>query len=130
MTSRPMEESTHRVPLLTMALCGIAVAAGVALIATAWTFGGASTPPKVDAPALVKVAMRNLRFDPATVTISRGGSVEWINQDLVPHTATASTFDSGSLSADQVWSHRFDQAGRFEYVCGFHPHMKGLVVVK
>ena len=34
------------------------------------------------------------------------------------------------MSKGQTFSHRFDQAGTFAYVCGVHAYMKGQVVVK
>ena len=74
--------------------------------------------------------MRNILFDPVTLEIMKGDVVEWKNDDLVPHTATSSSFDSGALASGLSWRHTFTETGSFPYVCTFHPHMKGVVIVK
>lgn len=80
--------------------------------------------------AVVKVSMRNMRFSPQTLNIKKGTVVEWKNDDLVPHTATSASFDSGSLGNGKSWRHTFTKAGRFPYVCTFHSLMTGVIVVK
>ena len=51
----------------------------------------------------------------------------WVNEDLVPHTATASNaaFDSGAIPAGGSWRHTVTEAGRLQYSCAFHPTMTG-----
>jgi len=80
--------------------------------------------------AIVKVSMRNMQFSPKTLRVKKGTVVEWKNDDLVPHTATSSSFDSGSLGRGQSWRHTFTQAGRFQYTCTFNPLMVGTIIVK
>ncbi|MEO6873114.1 MAG: cupredoxin family copper-binding protein [Chthoniobacterales bacterium] len=83
------------------------------------------------APLVAHVAMKNMKFSPTTIEIKKGETVEWTNDDITPHTATALPFfDSGSLASDKSWSHTFTKAGRFPYGCTFHPDMKGVVVVR
>src|SRR6516165_2497451 len=36
----------------------------------------------------VTVVIRAFKFDPKTVTVNPGDTVEWQNEDIVPHTAT------------------------------------------
>jgi len=76
------------------------------------------------------VAMKNMKFSPATIEIKKGDTVEWKNDDITPHTATSATFDSGSIASDAAWRHTFKEAGNFPYTCTFHPVMKGTVIVK
>ena len=80
--------------------------------------------------AIVKVSMRNMQFSPKTLRVRKGTVVEWKNDDIVPHTATSVSFDSGSLSPGKSWRHTFTEAGQFRYVCTFHPTMTGVVIVK
>jgi plastocyanin len=89
-------------------------------------------PATTTAPAaeVVSVAMRDVQFSPATIEVKAGSVVEWKNDDMVPHTATCSSFDSGSLTSGQSWRHTFTEPGTFHYKCTFHPTMKGVVVVK
>ena len=89
-----------------------------------------STVADANAPVLAHVAMKNMKFSPATIEIKKGDTVEWKNDDITPHTATSATFDSGSIASDAAWRHTFTQAGSFPYTCTFHPDMKATVVVK
>ncbi|MGH8092994.1 MAG: cupredoxin domain-containing protein [Chthoniobacterales bacterium] len=90
-----------------------------------------STVANVNAPAVMHVVMKNMKFDPSKLEIHRGDTVEWKNDDITPHTATAiPLFDSGSIASDQSWRHTFTEAGDFPYTCTFHPDMKGTVIVE
>lgn len=82
------------------------------------------------APVIVKISMRNMQFSPKTLRVRKGTVVEWKNDDIVPHTATSSLFDSGTLVPGKAWRHTFTQAGQFPYSCTFHPAMTGSVIVK
>lgn len=81
---------------------------------------------------VVPVEVRLMKFNPATVELNVGDTVEWKNRDLTPHTATAEnkSFDSGSIDANASWRYTFAEPGSFPYVCTFHPEMKGTVIVK
>jgi plastocyanin len=89
-----------------------------------------STAAEANAPMVALVAMKNMKFSPPAIEIKKGGTVEWTNEDITPHTATSPQFDSGSLASDKSWKHTFNEAGRFPYGCTFHPEMKGVVIVK
>jgi len=82
------------------------------------------------APVIVKVSMRSMQFSPKTLRIRKGTVVEWKNDDMVPHTATSASFDSGSLGPGKAWRHTFTEAGQFPYRCTFHPAMTGSVIVR
>jgi plastocyanin len=87
--------------------------------------------PGVGQAATHTVKIEGMQFVPATLTVKRGDKVVWQNKDMVPHTATAKgKFDSGNIAADKSWSHAMGKAGRFDYVCTFHPGMKAVVVVQ
>jgi plastocyanin len=88
-----------------------------------------STVAEANAPLVVYVAMKNMKFSPATIEIKKGDTVEWKNDDITPHTATSATFDSGSIASDAVWRHTFTEAGNFPYTCTFHPVMKATIIV-
>ncbi len=65
-----------------------------------------------------------------TLTVDRGTTVIWSNQDGVPHTATADDgeFNSGTLN-DQTFRHTFEEAGTFSYFCEVHPTMTATITV-
>lgn len=81
-------------------------------------------------PVVVRVVMRNMKFDPATVEVKSGDVVEWKNEDITPHTATSAAFNSASIDPDKTWKHTFSEPGNFPYSCTFHPDMKAVVTVK
>ena len=116
------------------AICGLAIIVGGAfLVRSRGSSGTGRAPVNAVAPAVAssvtQVSMRNLQFYPVTIEIKRGDVVEWKNDDLVPHTATSASFNSGTIVSGQSWRYTFTNAGNFSYVCTFHPQMKGVVIV-
>lgn len=89
-----------------------------------------TTVAESNAPAVLHVVMRNMKFDPSTLEVKVGDTVEWKNEDITPHTATSATFDSASIDPDKSWRHTFTESGNFPYTCSFHPDMKADVLVK
>ena len=78
------------------------------------------------------VEIRDFSFQPAQIEISVGTTVTWTNYDTAAHTSTAAdgTWNSGNLDQGQSYSFTFDRPGRYDYVCLYHPNMKGTVVVR
>jgi plastocyanin len=91
---------------------------------------GTEVDAEPGALAIVKISMRDMQFSPKTLRVKKGTVVEWNNDDLVPHTATSSSFDSGVLGPGKSWQHTFTEAGQFQYTCTFHPMMTGIIIVK
>lgn len=78
-------------------------------------------------------------FTPSTVTIDVGGEIVWINDDVLPHTVTSGSqdsggpdgvFDSGLLYPESTFTYRFTEAGEYVYYCIFHPWLTAAVVVQ
>jgi plastocyanin len=93
----------------------------------------AHSPPSASvAPVATSVKIRMLKYSSETIQIKAGETVEWVNDDLTPHTVTSQSgeFDSGSIDAGETWRHTFTQPGTFPYFCTFHKEMTGTVVVK
>ncbi|HEX7328799.1 MAG TPA: cupredoxin family copper-binding protein, partial [Casimicrobiaceae bacterium] len=77
------------------------------------------------------VVIDGFAFKPAVLTVDRGDTIVWKNNDPVPHTATAKgVFDSGSIPAGGSWKYVATKRGRFDYICTFHTIMKGTLVVR
>ena len=74
--------------------------------------------------------MTTTAYAPNPVTIAVGGSVTWTNNDNTAHTATGSTFNSGSIAPGRSYTATFPTAGTFTYKCSFHPGMTGTVTVQ
>lgn len=79
-----------------------------------------------------QVKIDNFKFGPANLTVSKGTSVTWTNQDDIPHSIVITALGTHSkvMDTDQAFTYQFDKAGTYSYVCGLHPFMHGQVVVK
>lgn len=112
-------------------LAGLALVPFVAL--PSGRFGWQQFAGAYQAPSPVTVVqIRAFAFSPSPVIIPVGGTVRWLNQDPVAHTATSSPaglFDSGSIAAGGQFDFVFNQAGTYDYICTIHPSMTGRVIV-
>jgi plastocyanin len=70
-------------------------------------------------------------YAPATVKVTVGETVRWVNRDGVTHTVTSvdGTFRSGAMHRGGVFSHTFAVPATYQYVCDLHLEMLGRVVV-
>ncbi len=91
-------------------------------------FAGEATPVAA-APSVVEI--RNMKFEPATLTIASGTTVTWVNEDNSPHTVTdrGKVFRSAALDTKDKFSYTFAAPGEFTYFCTIHPMMVGKIVV-
>ena len=81
--------------------------------------------------ALGHVCLLNLRDQ--TYPGSAGTKVTWVNHDEDAHTVTFQSnpkVASNPLQGNQSFSHTFQTAGTYSYICSIHPFMKGKVVVQ
>ncbi|KIC18150.1 cupredoxin domain-containing protein [Leisingera sp. ANG-DT] len=100
------------------------------LIAAGGLTAAAAALPAAAAPT-VRVRIRKFAFDPKTVSIKAGQRVEWVNEDIAPHTATEDNhlWDTGELERNGSATLTFDTPGTYAYFCAFHPKMKAQVIV-
>lgn len=80
------------------------------------------------AGAVLRVAITDLAFAPVAIAVSVGDTIEWVNDDIIDHTATAKSGEWDVLvpvgtSARLLIAH----AGTLEYFCRFHPNMTGTI---
>ncbi len=73
-------------------------------------------------------------FQPATITIQPGDSVQWNQTGAQPHSTTSDVsstevWDSGVMGTGASYTHQFNNAGSFGYFCTVHPFMTGTVIV-
>lgn len=78
------------------------------------------------------VEITGFEFRPSELSVEVGDTVEFVNRDVVPHTATArdGSFDSRRLAADSSWSWVARSAGVVSYTCVLHPSMNGRIEVR
>ena len=88
------------------------------------------------APALAaehEVAVEKYAFSPMELRIKRGDTVTWVNNEKrVSHSVLmiGRSEESERFFPGEMWSRAFPEAGRFEYRCGPHPEMLGVVIVE
>lgn len=85
------------------------------------------------AEQLVDVRIEGYQYQPAEVTIRVGDSVRWTNHEKRTSHSVLFPRDGGleseRLFPQESWQRRFEKPGRYDYHCGPHPEMKGVVVV-
>ena len=77
------------------------------------------------------VVLKNIRFHPATLSISRGDRVRWLWRDGgIEHNVTFHRFHSRTQGGGS-YTVRFAHAGTFAYHCSIHvaEGMRGKIVV-
>ncbi len=122
--------------LLPVLLTAVAIAVGSVLIvvlADDASVGGSTAAPRTQSAAdgSVTIDITDFKYEPATVTVRAGSRVSWVNNDVAPHTATASdAFDTGTLEKGDMETVTLEEPGTYAYICEFHPFMKGTVVVE
>jgi len=79
------------------------------------------------------VSIENFAFSPSDITVKKGATVTWTNNDSTAHTVTETDSQTGpksdQLNQGDKYSFTFDQAGSFHYKCSIHSYMLGTVTV-
>ena len=85
----------------------------------------------VDRPKTVEIAIQDIAFAVPTASAKVGDTVEWINKDVIAHTATAkdrawdvviAPNEKGRLVAERP--------GTVDYYCTYHPNMTAKLVIE
>ena len=91
-------------------------------------------PTKVSRPGCEEI---DKCYIPSKITVEKGYSVTWINEDSAFHSVTSGLydeptdlFDSGYMDPYQSFSYVFDTSGTYDYYCTLHPWMEGQVIVE
>ncbi|QEL22726.1 amicyanin [Bosea sp. F3-2] len=77
----------------------------------------------------IQVTIDRLVFAPAEVSAKVGDRIEWINTDILAHTATAKGGMEVMIQPKKSASLVLQKAEAIEYYCRFHPNMKGRITV-
>jgi plastocyanin len=94
------------------------------------------TPPSqqqtTPSAANAEVIIKGFAFVPDSLTIAKGTTVTWINQQSVGHTVTSDTgaFESATIASGGSFDFTFDTAGTYTYHCSIHPSMTGTIIVQ
>lgn len=78
-----------------------------------------------------EVVISGFSFGPATLKVTAGQRVTWVNGDDTPHqiSIVGSAQRSELMLKGQSAALQFDAAGNIAYICGLHPTMKGSIEV-
>ncbi|MEH6951849.1 cupredoxin family copper-binding protein [Nitrobacter sp. NHB1] len=107
------------VAVLRTAVLGIAVL-GIAAL-------GISVPARA---ATVQISIHDLVYAPAETTAKVGDTVEWVNNDVFVHSATARNGDwDVELPPQKTVTLVLKKPGVVDYYCRYHPNMKGRLTI-
>lgn len=153
MEENQIDEKQEKVPSKGNSMIWIAVVAVVVIVGIVYfSRGGNRATSPASAPAdtssvsetakdssqnnapisATAVTIQNFAFSPASLTIKKGESVTWTNEDSAPHqiASDSNAFSGNAISKGQTYSFTFNDAGEFDYHCAIHPSMKGKIIVQ
>lgn len=80
--------------------------------------------------ATIEITMENMVIAPAEISAKVGDTIEWINKDILAHTATARNGDwDVTMPPKKTIPLVLKKAGTVEYYCRYHPNMKATLTV-
>jgi plastocyanin len=88
--------------------------------------GAASVPARAET---ITVTVDKLTFSPAEIKARVGDVIEWVNTDILAHTATVRGEWDVMIATKKSAKLTLTKAGDAEYYCRFHPNMKGRIAV-
>ena len=77
----------------------------------------------------IQVTIDKMAFSPADIAAKAGDTIEWVNNDILAHTATVKGGFDVMLPPKKSASLVVEKTGQFDYYCRFHPNMKGRISV-
>lgn len=80
----------------------------------------------------VSVGIKDIEFDPATITAKVGQKIVWTNNEAIVHNVTATSgaqFESDSLDEGATFEYTPTKAGKIDYVCTIHSGQNGSITV-
>jgi plastocyanin len=78
----------------------------------------------------IQIIIDKLVFSPTETKASVGDTIEWVNNDVLIHTATARNGDwDVVIAAKKTSSLVLKNVGSIDYYCRYHPNMTGRIVV-
>jgi plastocyanin len=125
--------------LVVVVMAGLALAGPVIMVRDQLAENAAATPSAAEGALAAEgaaaaggggtVKMAGLAFAPGTLTVARGTTVVFDNDDTAPHTVTARSggVDSGVLDPGKRFSVTVTEG--FDYFCSIHPSMTAKIAV-
>jgi plastocyanin len=83
--------------------------------------------------ANLTITQKGRAFSSESITIKKGDSLTFVNDDTVPHnifsTSKGNEFNLGSQSPGASTDVTFKEPGEVQVICAIHPRMKMTVIV-
>lgn len=98
--------------------------------------GGKPTPqvqpsPKPLPSSEAVISIKEDSFEPATISISKGSQVTWVNKDSQTHQIASDLFEEETLTTDSSFTITFEKEGTFTYHDTLNPaKLQGTIIVK
>ncbi len=111
----------------------LAVTALAAALLVGSVVGLMNSPASREPAAPGTVNIQGFAFGPADLSVEAGATVTWNNLDSADHTVTQTgglVFKSPDLATGDTFVVTFDEPGSYQYICKFHPAMRGTVTVE
>jgi plastocyanin len=85
-----------------------------------------------DAAKTHTVIIKNFKFIPEVLEVKPGDKIKWVNQDIVPHTATAhdKSWDTGEIASGESKVLVVNKAQSLSYYCAYHPIMQARLEIE
>lgn len=77
----------------------------------------------------IQIVVDKMAFAPAQISAKIGDTIEWVNKDILVHTATVRGDWEVMLPLKKSGQIVLKKAGTIDYYCRFHPNMKGQITV-
>ena len=96
---------------------------------------GAAQPappkPSAKAGATLQIAISGIAFAEIKQPLTVGDTIEWVNKDVVAHTATARNKDWRVVIPENGKATLvLKKPGTVDYYCEYHPNMTGRLVIR
>lgn len=102
-----------------------------ALTVSVFVLTSCSAPKKKAIPKSYTVEIRAMQFQPAELSVEKGDTVLFINQDMLVHNVTEEKTKAwGSQSLAPGDSYKMVANETCDYYCSLHPVMKGKLLVE
>ena len=89
-----------------------------------------ASPERAKTGTLIQITISGIAFAAVKQPLAVGDTVEWINKDVVAHTATAKNKDWRVVIPENGRATLIlKKPGTVDYFCEYHPNMTGRLVI-
>ena len=111
--------------------CLLVALSGLALLAGGCGSSASSQTAPSSSSALVTIFITNSAYSPNPLTVNVGQQINWKNNDGIAHSATSTSFDTGSIPPFSAHDNpvTMNTAGTFTFHCSLHAGETGSIIV-